>query len=153
MKSFRIAFLVSSTVIACTLLIGLLVSAPSAQAQSTFEIGTVDVPFAFQVAGQKIPPGTYRIEHVSEHVVVLRGSNQAPHSTSVHRAVALVAPAKGSVVFHRYGDTYFLGRVWIAGEVEGMECPNSRQEREALQASKQSVASDTQLALNSSPRP
>ena len=152
MKSFRIASILSSTVIACTLSIASLVSASSAQAQTKFEMGTVDVPFAFQVGSQKMPAGTYRIEHVLEHLVLLHGPNQSAHFASVHGALALIAPAKGSVVFHRYGDTYFLGQVWVAGEVDGTECPKTQQEREALQASHQIVASDTQLALNSSPR-
>jgi hypothetical protein len=34
------------------------------------------------------------------------------------------------LVFHRYGNRYFLSKVWIAGYLQGRELPKSNKEKE-----------------------
>jgi hypothetical protein len=34
------------------------------------------------------------------------------------------------LVFHRYGDRYFLYQIWVAGEDRGRELPTTRVEKE-----------------------
>jgi hypothetical protein len=36
---------------------------------------------------------------------------------------------KSSLVFHKYGDQYFLEQIWTSGEQEGTQVPESRSER------------------------
>jgi len=43
---------------------------------------------------------------------------------------ALEASTKTKLIFHRYGDRYFLAQVWIAGNVRGREFPTSKHESE-----------------------
>ena len=40
--------------------------------------------------------------------------------------------SKSTLVFHRYGDEYFLSEVWPAGAATGREFPKSRAERELV---------------------
>ena len=38
-------------------------------------------------------------------------------------------PRRGEVVFHEYGDTYFLAQIWTGGEETGRELIPSRDEK------------------------
>src|SRR6266852_6805705 len=85
-----------------------------AQSASSFH---VRIPFAFVAAGQSLDAGDYTITadtipgllvltaaHGKESVVV-KGLPIAPAATRDH----------SSLVFHRYGDQYFLSEVWPPG--------------------------------------
>ena len=147
MRNTRRASITCSTLIACSLSFGALASAPSAEAQNSSVIGMVKVPFTFQVETQKMPAGTYQIERVSNSMLLLRGPDQLAHFMFAHAEQTPNAPAKSSIVFHRYGDTYFIGQVWTAGQTDGLECYKSRAEKDILLKSNRSVASLTQLIL------
>ena len=45
------------------------------------------------------------------------------------------------LVFHRYGNTYFLSQIWMAGESTGRELPKTRQER-AIDRELKTIASN-----------
>ena len=68
------------------------------------------VPFSFAVQGVKLPPGRYVLSTLPGHgVIIIRGAS---------RTVAVVANPSGAsnehkskLVFHKYGDDYFLRRV------------------------------------------
>jgi hypothetical protein len=115
-------------------------------AKAQWEVTTVTIPFAFQTEDQKMPAGVYRIKNVSENLLLLRGPNQVAILVPIHAAIAKKAPAKGSVVFHRYGNTYFLREFWTASAKDGVECFKSRAEKEM--ASKRQVPSMTTLVFN-----
>ena len=44
--------------------------------------------------------------------------------------------AMTKVMFHRYGDQYYFGEVWIDGDKDGLQAPRSKAER----ATKQELA-------------
>jgi hypothetical protein len=139
------------TLIACTLVVSAYVSTISAVAQSGTTLATVNVPFTFQIDKQEMPAGLYRIYHVSSTLFVMSGAKRS--GTVLTRPTAdTKAPARGHVVFHRIGGTYFLGELWSAGNTSGMACFESRAERQMLRESKQQVPSLTTLAVNSTPQ-
>jgi len=39
-------------------------------------------------------------------------------------------PAEGKLIFHRYGDRYFLSQMWMPGNPTGRELPPSKAELE-----------------------
>jgi hypothetical protein len=86
MKNSHLAFIIRSTLIACTLMIGMLASIQSASAQSPEALATVNIPFAFNMGDQTMPAGMYRIDLVSNHVVKLRGPDHAVGSVAMHSA-------------------------------------------------------------------
>jgi len=147
MRNLRFASLLSTPLIVSLLTIGALMSSLSAKAQ--WEVTTVTIPFAFQTEYQKMPAGVYRIKNVSENLLLLHGPNQVATLVPVHAAIAKETPTKGSVVFHRYGETYFLGEFWTASAKDGAECFKSRAEKEMILASKHQVPSMTTLAFDS----
>lgn len=61
---------------------------------------------------------------------------------------ACMSSQRGKVVFHRYGNRYFLSEVWIGGESTGRVCVQSRAEKRLQIAQNAPVATNTELALN-----
>jgi hypothetical protein len=50
-----------------------------------------------------------------------------------HSCESSKTPERSKLVFHRYGDRYFLAQIWVAGYNSGRELPKSRQEVEVAQ--------------------
>ena len=87
----------------------------------------VDVPFGFYVAGEKLPAGHYIVQQHTNPVRI--SGNHKSLFVPTHAAVR--TQAEGSkLVFHRYGDSYFLSALWITGNKSGKELYPSKAERE-----------------------
>jgi hypothetical protein len=119
----------------------------SAQAQSLAGTIKVNIPFDFQVADTKLPAGTYDVRRLpqSSNDSVLMISNVHDGQTAVRLTISVQTPEpkdKGTLVFHRYGDQYFLFQVWPAGSETGRALPRSRSEREAKQKGRDLVGTN-----------
>jgi hypothetical protein len=111
--------------------LGLLLLGASAYAQTVNM--KVAVPFSFIVNGAKLPSGAYLIRTMgSTHEAISIGAleGKAGKLLLTHRCESRGTPDKSKLVFHRYGDRYFLAQIWMAGSNSGRELPKSRQERE-----------------------
>lgn len=115
------------------LVVGLaLASAAVANGQSGRQL-TAQVPFDFVVAERTLRSGQYEVSKASGagDVLAIRdadGKSQTMRLTSpVIRNYRQDMSAK--LVFHRYGSTYFLSQVWVAGKSEGREFARTGQER------------------------
>jgi hypothetical protein len=105
-----------------------IVSAAVVNAQSLDTI--TKVPFAFNVGSSLMPRDTYRVSKLGGHndVFMISGFK--------HSAILLGQPESAGtddsprLVFHRYGDSYFLREVRLAGST-GFRLPETRQERDA----------------------
>ena len=87
-----------------------------------------DVPFAFSVAGETFPAGHYIVSQKNE---MLRIFNHQIRGVYVPVHPALRTKSDGSkLVFHRYGDRYFLSAVWVTGNSTGEELFPSNAEHE-----------------------
>lgn len=97
------------------LVLALAVLIVAAQAQSPAMMkGTI--PFDFIVANQTVAAGEYTVK-----MITLNPEIEAWHGTDGHafvlRTIPLSALGEGTkLVFHRYGDQYFLAEVWSRGE-------------------------------------
>ena len=107
----------------------------SAQGQSLENRIRANIPFDFTVADKKLSSGKYsigRAMRASDDTVLsisdVDGSLRAIRSSSA--AQTLQAREKATLVFHRYGDQYFLFQVWPAGETTGRQFYKSRSERD-----------------------
>jgi hypothetical protein len=105
----------------------------SANAQLSYPI-KAKIPFDFSVGDKKLPAGEYtfgRISRFSGRTTMLVSSVDA--STHVFQstfgAQVFTPKNESTLVFHKYGDQYFLEQIWSAGEQEGAEVPESRSER------------------------
>ena len=98
----------------------LLMALGPAYAQKTS--ATVNIPFAFTVDDVRMPAGEYRITSPSEKVISIqrvRGSEVKVTLTTSGSAARTVGP--GKLVFHRYGNAYFVTAAWMPNSDHAQE--------------------------------
>ena len=108
----------------------------SAQGQSLAYRITVNIPFDFIVADKNLPAGEYSIGRAQQGngdgVLLISSLDSHSNTLRITSSVTTLDPKdKGTLVFHRYGDEYFLSQVWAAGASTGRMFSESRGEREA----------------------
>ena len=111
----------------------------SVQAQSLEYRIRVNIPFDFSIADKKLPAGIYsvgraRVNSDDTILSVLDGDGHAKELRTSIPVLSWNAKNKATLVFHRYGDQYFLYQVWSAGETTGRQFPKSNAEREILRS-------------------
>jgi hypothetical protein len=116
------------SMIAATLALFLL-PALAAQAQTI----KVSVPFDFSAGLTTLPAGDYVVSKpgASQGVLQLRsddGRSSAFVLTSSAQSRSINEQSK--LIFHRYGNQYFLSQVWAAGSGMGHQLHQSKAERE-----------------------
>jgi hypothetical protein len=103
---------------------GMALSNASAQSKSK-----ATIPFNFRVGSALMPAGSYTIEYTQPRVVWFR--NLDGHKSAVALATTTsgdaVPPAK--LVFHRYGDQYFLSETRTSSNESEMTFAPSRLEK------------------------
>src|SRR3974390_1340781 len=88
----------------------------------------VDVPFTFSANGEKLPAGHYMVNQQSDIIRIFNDHHQGVF-VATHRAIRTQTDGS-KLVFHRYGDEYFLFAVWTTGKKSGKELFPSGAERE-----------------------
>ena len=117
------------------LVLALVVNVAFAQSKS---IAKANVPFAFTAEDKSMKAGEYSIT-ITDHVMQLRNE-------STNQTVAILAESEESakpqntrLVFHQYGDHYYLAEVWNStgqAGASGLELPASKAEQETRAAFK-----------------
>ncbi len=116
--------------IALTLFAGLMV--PATQAQSIML--KADIPFDFVVGDKQLPSGEYHVKSPQSGVMLIQSKDA--HSSAIVLTTGMQAGKisdVGKLVFNRYGDQYFLSKIWAPSSDTGRELPKSRLEREVAQ--------------------
>ena len=113
----------------------ILTTAGSAHAQSLANRPRFNIPFDFAFGEKKLPAGKYAIgralQNSDDIVISISDDNGRSNAMLLSNAVTkLDGVKKSTLVFHRYGDQYFLVQVWAAGAVTGREFPTSKLERD-----------------------
>ena len=92
------------------------------------------IPFAFSAGGATLPAGTYVVARTSLTSSAFRIRSAEGHAvTSVMTHGSLDGgrqPVRAKLVFHRYGDAYYLAEVWTPSNNIGCEVQTSKHERE-----------------------
>ena len=91
------------------------------------------VPFDFTLGTRNLPAGDYTVSaFASTAVVSARNDARSGDSalTLSIREIKVGAPGRTSLVFHRYGDQYFLSQIWQGESRVGRIIPMSPTERE-----------------------
>ena len=105
----------------------------SANAQLSTPI-RAKIPFDFNVGDKKLPAGEYTFSHVSgfsdSKAMSVSSLDAGTHVfQSTFEARILTAKNDTTLVFDKYGDQYFLKQIFLGGEQEGTQVPESRSER------------------------
>jgi hypothetical protein len=90
----------------------------------------VDIPFAFAVANRTLPPGRYVITPIGEATLRIYDVSNEGVIVQIHSVRGVAPEGSGKVVFHRYGDIYFLSEVWIAANGTGSQLYTPSAEKE-----------------------
>jgi hypothetical protein len=94
----------------------------------------LDVPFAFTVGNRTLPAGDYTFERLlndaqSIDILVVRCKDRGIYHSVATSILQVSDPqSRSKVVFHRYGNRYFLAQVWAEGKPTGLQVHASAQE-------------------------
>ena len=91
-----------------------------------------NVPFDFIVGGRTLPAGAYKFGlNKAEGVLQVRSESGSTSAFAISSADNDGGSQTAVLVeFHRYGNEYFLHKVWNGSENYGRDIPPSRMERE-----------------------
>jgi hypothetical protein len=108
-----------------------------AQAQIVDDI-EVNIPSQFHAGNVKLPAGQYRI-HLDDSDLTVMEISSADESTSalfqVEDTKTDTTPAQTELIFNKYGDRYFLAKLFEEGSSCGSQVPQSRYEKRISQQS------------------
>ena len=96
-----------------------------------------NIPFSFVVNGPALPSGEYKIEGlgVTGSAISIRNLDGKGNGLVLAQPCEAGATStRSKLVFHRYGNRYFLAKIWLAGSKSGREIPTSRNEVELAKA-------------------
>jgi hypothetical protein len=140
---------VFSAVLICGLLA--VVTAATAYAQMPGTALRATIPFDFIVRGRILPAGKYEIRRIGDQPggLIISSVNHL-HEWAMFETESVEArktARTGELVFHRYGDSYFLSEVFAGGEQTGRELRPSRQERNLRQETAKNKTEAETVAL------
>jgi hypothetical protein len=102
---------------------------------------TAHIPFGFHVGNSMLPAGQYTVDtDPGPGLVRLRSADSKSSVTILANGVqTLTTPTESKLIFTKYGDEYFLSRIWRAGSDTGNELRKSRRETEVAATSRRGV--------------
>jgi hypothetical protein len=123
------------TILSLVSVFSLCAAVASANAQLSVPV-RAKVPFDFNVGDKKLPAGEYTFSRTSSSsdlkTMAVSSADSSTHMfQSTFEARILTPKNESTLVFHKYGDEYFLEQIWTGGEQDGTQLPESRGERTA----------------------
>lgn len=126
------------TMILSVVTLAMITAVASANGQSVNS--KASVPFEFAVGEKTLPAGDYAVDSITSSGDVLRIRDINSQNSAMRMTTLAEGKARQSrLVFHRYGQRYFLAEVWVANE--GRTLSTSREER-AIQEELSRIASN-----------
>ncbi len=114
-----------------------------AQAQIVGDL-EVNIPFQFHVGNTKLRAGQYVIHMLDDSNLRVMEISSADGSTSalfeVQDAEANSTPAKSELIFNKYGNRYFLAKLFDEGNPSGSQVLMSRYEKRVSQETAEAQA-------------
>nr|MBA3573088.1 hypothetical protein [Pyrinomonadaceae bacterium] len=137
------------TMLMLVVAVAFMTAVASANGQSSRTV-IATVPFEFKVGDRALPAGDYTLGTISDSSSALVIRNQDSNRAAVRLTMPIEvskASDKGKLVFHRYGQNYFLSEVWSGGETTGRQLSKSKQER-TIESQLAAISSKSELARN-----
>ena len=114
-----------------------------AQAQIVGDL-EVNIPFQLHAGNTKLPAGLYRVHVQDDSGLTVMEISSVDGSTSalfeVHDEQANSAPAKTELIFNKYGNRYFLAKLFDEGNRGGSTVDKSRYEDKVGEAAAEAQA-------------
>ena len=120
------------TMLALIVTVALATAVASANAQSTARKVVANVPFEFSVGYKALPAGEYSVQTIASAgdgllIQSADGKISALRLSDATSRIKDKSPAR--LVFHRYGERYFLAEVWNGVDNIGRRLLMSEEER------------------------
>jgi hypothetical protein len=111
---------------------------------------TADVPFSFYMGSSPMPHGAYRVNEISSGAVVSLNALQidANKAVTTHALAGKNQTEPARLVFHRYGEDYFLAEIWTGDTSVGRVLARSPREKELAQSGAAPHLAMIQIALH-----
>jgi hypothetical protein len=117
------------TMLTLTVVLSLAATVVSANGQSIRHTA-VNVPFDFVVGDSELQAGKYQIDSVTSAGDSLKISGTEKSIFRLSTAIVKFrAATENKLVFHRYGNQYFLAEIWSAGSTTGRQLVKSSSEK------------------------
>jgi len=107
-------------------------AAVSANAQSTANRVVANVPFEFSVGYKTLPAGEYSVEAIlsAGNGLLIKSSDGKISALRLSDSTRQIKEqSQARMVFHRYGERYFLAEVWNGVDQTGRRLTESQEER------------------------
>jgi len=105
----------------------------SALLAASYDNGTAEIPFDFQIQDRAMPAGTYTVSRADEHGMLNMRNVATGQATFVNAPADEYGKAgDGKIVFRKYGDRYFLAQVWFEGRSVGQGTSLGKDEKELI---------------------
>ena len=88
-----------------------------------------DVPFAFTVGNQLLPAGTYTIKTESGGFIAIENHDKHIEVLTLVHPDGAKAPNGGKLMFHKYGNQYFLSEILCSWTDVNVTIPRSNTEK------------------------
>ena len=106
-----------------------------------------NVPFDFTVGNQVLPAGTYKIQAQSEGVIAIKNHDKPIELLTLVDQDGTRSPKGGKLIFHKYGDHYFLSEVLCDSASMNVELhPSKTEKRVRLQQAMVNPSSEVFIA-------
>ena len=116
-----------------SLLFMLAVTSVQAQSENSLQ---ANIRFAFQVGDKVLPAGEYSVRRMSANTLLIESADGSERllarTWNKIDGIAKATPVK--LVFHQYGDQFFLSQVWMDRGSDGRELTPSKAEHDAAKA-------------------
>ena len=108
--------------------------AAAGYAQNPQKTIKVTVPFDFAVGSRVLPAGQYAVsQDLRTRTLMIRSAAGADVYALADQVASPGRREIAKLVFHRYGDRYFLSEAWGTDEERGSQLPETAQERKLAQ--------------------
>jgi len=134
------------TVFTLMVALAIVTAVVSANAQSRMKV-TANIPFEFVVGGHTLPAGEYIVQAITTGggALAIQGSDNGESAVRLAEPIqAMTQRRSARLVFHRYGQKYFLAQIWSEDSI-GRRLAKSKQER-VMERELASIPSKSELA-------
>ena len=134
------------TMLLLVVVLALATAVVSANAQQANKI-VANIPFEFSVGYKTMPAGEYSVQTISAggNALMVQSTDGKRAAVRLTEESERAKKTHARLVFHRYGDRYFLAEVWNGGERTGRQLLKSQEER-VIEGELASISSQSELA-------
>lgn len=111
--------------------IGMLTAVICMSLQAQVPNTRAEVPFDFWLGQKLMPAGEYVVYHMASGTLLFEDQNDRNSSAMfLAQPISRLENGDGRLEFTRYGDTYFLSKIWNPYQTDGYSVPKSGREKE-----------------------